>query len=374
MVRPWTLDEELLRVVLDPLGVNEAPSVEVMRSLLDEAFAASLMREEGRSVVFSLAAFGVANTDIAFAQPIAFVAENLRRLAPVLSSRSEFLSVRVADGGDLALTGVLRAYDLGPGLRSVPDGILVSVLGPGHMIVAFRGQELVEIGPSGWWRSGGIARDLAVYKLIDGALDLDRKGEPRSVQAVGLLWVARGMQRHGHGGSLLVLSAGSPDGLEMKFPVAQGSSRLQDAVAEAQGAAESFDESITSLEWSRREWTKGLPYKLAETVANLSAVDGAVVMMADLTILGFGAFMGFGGAPPADIREYALVSEAGDCRPQQMRILNAMSEAGGARHQAALRFAHRHAGRSVAFVASQDGGLSIVIGCTDGTVAIVRCG
>jgi hypothetical protein len=87
-------------------------------------------------------------------------------------------------------------------------------------------------------------------------------------------------------------------------------------------------------------------------VGNLTAVDGATVLVADedklLNVVGFGAKITASNKPPCIEKSTILAPSAGQVH---------LEDIGGTRHQSAARFVWSNP-RSVAFVASQDGSLS----------------
>jgi hypothetical protein len=90
------------------------------------------------------------------------------------------------------------------------------------------------------------------------------------------------------------------------------------------------------------------PEGVLRPVARMAAVDGAVVLTSDLSVLGFGAMISVVGG-----RDVFLVNTSTGGAD---RI--AIDDAGGTRHQSAIRFACANPG-SVALVISHDGHLSV---------------
>ena len=96
-------------------------------------------------------------------------------------------------------------------------------------------------------------------------------------------------------------------------------------------------------------------------------MDGAVVLDSNLTLRGFGAIIADADpdSVPPDVKEAAFDAEG------SLSVV-ASRGSGGTRHRSAARFADQNRCKSLAFVASQDGLLSLWFGCRDGTVAVIR--
>jgi DNA integrity scanning protein DisA with diadenylate cyclase activity len=92
-------------------------------------------------------------------------------------------------------------------------------------------------------------------------------------------------------------------------------------------------------------------FEWSRVMANLAAIDGAVVIDKRFTLIGFGAEVSAELAPPAAVHR-ALDKEAED------RIQDDIENV-GTRHRAAYRFVNEHPD-GLAIVISQDGGVSFV--------------
>jgi hypothetical protein len=101
-------------------------------------------------------------------------------------------------------------------------------------------------------------------------------------------------------------------------------------------------------------------------VARLTAVDGAVVVRDDLTLLGFGATIAI---PPAGAPEEVLVEDP--TAPGEVTSTT-IEDVGGNRHRAAACYCAQQRDVALAFVASQDGDLSVFIRRADGAVHCLR--
>jgi hypothetical protein len=92
-------------------------------------------------------------------------------------------------------------------------------------------------------------------------------------------------------------------------------------------------------------------FELSRVIANLSAIDGAVVLDKRLGLLGFGAEVSAELPAPSRVLR-ALDTEGRECEPDDVENV-------GTRHRAAYRFVQDHA-RGLAIVISHDGGVSFV--------------
>ena len=92
-------------------------------------------------------------------------------------------------------------------------------------------------------------------------------------------------------------------------------------------------------------------FEWSRAVANLAAIDGAVVLDKRFGVVGFGAEVSNELPAPARVWR-ALDTEGTKLRPEEL-------EAVGTRHRAAYRFVNDHPA-ALAIVISHDGGVSFV--------------
>jgi hypothetical protein len=109
-------------------------------------------------------------------------------------------------------------------------------------------------------------------------------------------------------------------------------------------------ETATSLQSQMQDVENGLRDAL-DTVARLTAVDGAVIVNRKLELIGFGTVVRLGQTAPYK------VFRCGDRRATQKRQI--AIESYGTRHRSAFEFCFRNQ-PSVAIVVSQDGGIKTV--------------
>jgi hypothetical protein len=170
----------------------------------------------------------------------------------------------------------------------------------------------------------------------------------------------------GHGGMILVVDASAENGsssitglrLKYRFNADEPSRRyhaLLLQILERLAAAT----SKASVGWSdfaqddsqSLEKLEQAIFELSRVIANLAAIDGAVVLDRQFELLGFGAEVSPELPVPSRVLR-ALDTEARDCEPDDIENV-------GTRHRAAYRFVHDHPA-GLAIVVSHDGGVSFV--------------
>jgi hypothetical protein len=376
------------------------------RDLLDEAlsvaFQASLTSEEARPTRFrlllaplsSLPESGVPNQGVLrlkFDESRPLTADELRRLAPSTPFETSLIGAH-AEEGKLRIWGIAHSGPawLAPtwGGRSViPNWSydpIIHVSGPGQLAVRCAGKLV-----------GALERGLVVDAMMD-VFDSDwlpalfarereqvrsehaaRQAEvpsPTMVEASLVGRIAQQMLRRSiqlvrgarHGGMILVVDVADDgaakhlDGLRLKYRfgqdepshryrtllfrilerVAAGTSK---ATVEWLDFAEDASPDLEKLEHSVFEWSR--------VVANLTAIDGAVVLDKRFGLLGFGAEVSAELPAPARVWR-ALDTEGQERLPDDIENV-------GTRHRAAYRFVRAHP-QGVAIVISHDGGVSFV--------------
>jgi hypothetical protein len=162
-----------------------------------------------------------------------------------------------------------------------------------------------------------------------------------------------------HGG-LILIHDGSIDGLRIKYGLERDEPaqrfralllRLLGALADSTpNASIDWTDFVTSsspdlerLEQAVFEWSR--------VIANLAAIDGAVVLDKRFAVVGFGAEVSADLGSPLQV--WRALDREGDARRSED------IEAVGTRHRAAYRFVNRHPG-SLAVVVSHDGGVTFV--------------
>jgi hypothetical protein len=318
-----------------------APDAATIAALVDAAFWASLRREEGRSPRISLALVAPDRPQqpLTFAHPLPLDPAALARLAPAVERPGIHLGVWRHDG-ELRVWGATR---------TLPDLCLViEVVDPGLLVVKYRrpesfakygnvavlrGNEIQLVDE----RSASLPDCPSLISTLVGVAARRTWAESGNV----LVQLATSMRGHGRGGSLLIVPRGNEAWREsivqpVLYAIAPAFAALAQLVRQSAHAGE-----LDGRDAHAR--------RLVESVAGVTAVDGAAVMTDDFELLAFGAKIGRrdGSAPVERVILTAPVvgDEATVVSPLQI---------GGTRHLSAAQFVHDQPG-ALALVASQDG-------------------
>jgi hypothetical protein len=404
MPRAHAYPPDLGRYV-EALWPSETPlriEPELLEEALSAAFQASLTTEEARPTRFRLLLTeperlpesgvpnqGVLRLKLARTRPLN--ADELRRLAPAVPFETALIGA-CAEAGKLRIWGVAHSGPawLAPswgGRRVVPNWTydpIIHVTAPGKLAVRCAGKLI-----------GAIERGV----LVDAALDVfdsewlpalfarereDIRAEHAASQAsvaspthaehslVGrvsqhlLRRTIQLLRDQRHGGLLLIASSepgtGQPRlrGLRLKYAIGQDEPshryralllRILEAVA-----ASSTKASVGWLDFEQNESPELTAleqevFELSRVMANLAAIDGALVLDKRFGILGFGAEVSAELPSPERVFR-ALDTEGHERQPEPIENV-------GQRHRAAYRFVTDNP-EGLAVVISQDGGVSFV--------------
>jgi hypothetical protein len=381
-------------------------TLHVPRGLLCEAlsvaFQASLTSEEARPTRFrllltpvvELPESGAPNQGVLrlrFDENRALTADELRRLAPSTPFETSLIGVHVEEG-KLRIWGIAHSGPawLAPtwgGRSLVPNWTydpIVHVSGPGQLAVRCAGKLVgalergllvdatMDVFDSEWLpalfarereqiRAEHAARQAESQSptLVENSL-VGRIGQHMLRRCIQLVRGAR------HGGMILVVDAAPGadltriDGMRLKYRFDQDEPShryrtLLFQILERVAAAT----SKATVEWSDfamdsspdLERLEQAVFEWSRVAANLTAIDGALVVDKRLGLLGFGAEVS------ADLPGPSRVWRAIDVEGKE-REPNAVENV-GTRHRAAYRFVQDHP-RGLAIVISHDGGVSFV--------------
>jgi hypothetical protein len=385
-------------------------ALRVPRGLLDEAlsvaFQASLTSEEGRLTRFrllltpadQLPESGAPNQGVLrlrFDQSRPLTADELRRLAPSTPFETSLIGAH-AEEGKLRIWGIAHSGPawLAPtsgGRRVVPNWTydpIVHVTGPGQLAVRCAGKLV-----------GALERGLLVDAMMDvfdsewlPALfagereQVQREHAARQAETLSPTMVASSLVgRIGqhmlrrtiqfvrgarHGGMILVAHVDADagrgaasmrlDGLRLKYrfdhdePSRRYRTLLLQILERVAGAT-----SKATVEWSDFALDSSpalgelehAVFEWSRVIANLTAIDGAVVVDKRFALLGFGAEVSAELPVPSRIWR-ALDTEGRERERDDIEKV-------GTRHRAAYRFVQHHP-RGIALVISHDGGVSFV--------------
>lgn len=382
-----------------PPGRTLSLSRELLSEALSVAFQASLTVEEARPTRFRLLLMradqlpeaGIANQGalrLMFDRTRPLIADQLRRLSPSVPFESALIGAHPEDG-ELRIWGIAHSGPawLAPtwGGRSVvptwTDHPIIHVTGPGQLAVRCAGKligairrgtladAMMDVFDSDWLPAMFV-REREEVRAEHAALQA-RTSSPTFADHSLIGRIGQHMLRRviqlvrgaGNGGMILCVDgeagAGS-SGLRLKFRFHQDEpSRryrtLLFQILEHVAAAT----SKSSVGWSdfALDASPGLErleqsvFELSRLIANLAAIDGAVVVDKRFSLVGFGAEVSSElSAPPR-------VWRALDTEGEQREIDDI--ENVGTRHRAAYRFVHDHP-QGLAIVISHDGGVSFV--------------
>lgn len=380
------------------------PPARALREIVETAYHASFLHEELRSLRFRLLVAPPstlascvplsAHLQILEFDPSRRLSDGeLRRLAPAADFERTLIGVHAEGVGGpyiwgLASSGVgwLRRLQSGRTEEdgSLPDALVLHVLAPGQVLMARGATPLGEL-QGGLLRESGhdVFQSQWLPRLFESVrAEVLMSSHPSADDAPGPTVadeVVRGVGRHllrralsairraRHGGTLLIVA---PDdagdlvvpGVSLKYRFADQETRrrfrqlILSVVATLREYA--AREGVTHVDWAfyrQREdgQLRGLEdgvVELAQLMASLAAVDGAVVMNRRFELLGFGGEITV--AEPVLQIHRALDVEATD-------TLAEMVDGVGTRHRSVYRLCQAQP-TTLGFVVSQDGGITVV--------------
>ena len=323
------------------LELAQAPDAVAIETIIDAAFWASFRPEEGRFPKISLSFLPPeeAGQPLMLEQRLPLTPANLTKLAPAVERPGIHLGVW-REGREVYIWGATRKVpSLGFVLEDVEPGLLVikhrriDGFGKFANVAVLKGEQVKIVDERG--ASLPECPDLleSLRSFIAPATWDDSVNVP--------VQLAASMRAHGHGGTLLIVPAGQEKWREsivhpVTYSVAPPFSKLANLLRQAPSAE-------TEAEWqvSARSAT--------ETIAGLTAVDGATVITNQYEVLAFGAKIRRGtGSQPVEqmmLTEAVVGNQAAVVPPVQH---------GGTRHLSAAQFIYDQRD-ALALVASQDG-------------------
>lgn len=382
-----------------PAGAPFPVPSALFEEALTLAFQASLLTEETRATRFrllltapdALPESGAPNQGVLrlrFEEDRAFRAEELRRLAPAVPFETALIGAHVvkerlkiwgmAHSGPAWLAPTWGGRNLVPNWTYDP---IIHVTGPGHLAVRSAGKLV-----------GALERGLVVDATLDvfdsewlPALFQNEREHVRALHDASQAHVAsptsvehslvgklsQQMLRRAiqlvrgahHGGLILVVNTAagrSPTGLRLKYGLGQDepSHRYRSLllrVLEAT-AATTTRPSVGWADFASNQSAEFMAleadvFEISRVLANLTAIDGALVLDKRFGILGFGAEVS-AELPSPRVVFRALDAEGRTRQPEEVENV-------GTRHRAAYRFVSDNPD-GLAVVISQDGGVAFV--------------
>jgi DisA bacterial checkpoint controller nucleotide-binding len=385
-----------------PSGRALSVSRELLGEALSVAFQASLTSEEARPARFRLLLTpvdqlpenGAPNQGVLrlrFDQSRPLTADELRRLSPSTPFETALIGAHAEDGKlriwGLAHSGPAWLAPTSGGRSVVPNWTydpIIHVTGPGQLAVRCAGQlvgalergvlvdALMDVFDSEWLPAL-FAREREQVRSEHAARQAQTQSptlvEHSLVRLVGQHMLRRSIQLvrgARHGGMILAVDAAPGEGssslhglrLKYRFDQDEPSHRYRTLLFEILERVAATTSKAT-VEWSdfaldaspESERLEHAVFELSRLIANLTAIDGAVVVDKRLGLLGFGAEVS--AELPAPSRVWrALDTEGRERKCDDVENV-------GTRHRAAYRFAQVHP-RGLAIVISHDGGVSFV--------------
>jgi len=321
------------------------PYAQTIAHIIDVTFWASLRREEGHSPKISLAFLPPesAGQPLLFEHKLAFKPSILTKLAPAVERPGIHLGIWY-DNDQLHVWGTTR---------EIPSYCFVlEVIEPGLLVIKHRRQD-----------SYGKFINVAVLKgnevkivdetsatlsdcpaLVTSLLGFISPSSQHETVDV-LVQLATSMRAHGRGGSLLVVPAGTQAWREsIMHPI-------QYSVAPAYSELTRLMQQEIS-EPDRNRWQVSVQ-RAIDSVAGLTAVDGAMVISDQHELLAFGAKI---KRPDGNsMVEKMIITEP--IKGKGARVVSP-AQSGGTRHLSAAQFVYDQRD-ALALVASQDGRFTI---------------
>lgn len=403
MHRPSVYPPDLARYVEAHWPAEQSLTVPLplLEEALSAAFQASLTTEEARTTRFRLLLTapqqlpdtGVPNQGVLrlkFDRTRPLTSDELRRLAPAVPFETALIAAH-PEQGKLRIWGLAHSGPawLAPtwgGRSIVPNWTydpIIHVTAPGQLAVRCAGQLIgalergalvdaaLDVFDSQWLPTMFMRERTAIQE--EHAAQRARVGSPISVEHSLIGKVAQQMLRRAiqlvrgarHGGLLLIVDTRSGDseplnGLRLKYSLTRDepASRYRTLLFQIIEAVAAMTEKesvgwvdFASNQSARFEELEQAVFEQSRVLANLTAIDGALVLNKRFSVLGFGAEVSAELPTPSRVWR-ALDTEGHVRQPEDIENV-------GTRHRAAYRFVNDHPD-GLAVVISQDGGVSFV--------------
>ena len=351
------------------LVLPELPSEARLAEILSTLFYVGLSKEEERpckiSIIYLAKDKDYHNTDVMhFVAPSDFNLENIRKISLAFDNRKTFLCIEEHEGS-LHIWGVARTPPSHCAVfRNNRETELLIDFGSERIFRFYRGHTT-------FFQENWRVISLRLSYMVNSYLPKHLQDNPSTnfPKARSICSVASFMLAHGHGGCLLVVPerrAVNRDILHIKathsINEASGSFLREKLASVLSVESERYEKPIKANEvWSEENRRKQLLNDWQESIefiGRLTAVDGAVILASDLSLIGFGATI----KPDAhDLEHTKIYFYNSLLNPHERKEIN-ISHLGGTRHKTAVAFVKKQEA-AFAFVSSQDGMLSFV--CKD---------
>ncbi|HKY45168.1 MAG TPA: hypothetical protein VJM50_18900 [Pyrinomonadaceae bacterium] len=323
------------------------PDAKSIAEIINATFWASFRPEEGRFPKISLAYLPPEQSrqPMMFEHPLPLNAGVLRKLAPSVERPEIHLGVwRVGD--ELKLWGMTRTIptfcfvleDVEPALLVVKHR-RIDGFGKYANVAVLKGEQVKVIDEKGT----SLPDCPALLKALLAFTHAATNGPHHSLNV--LVQLSASMRAQGHGGSLLVVPAGSENWREsivqpILYSITPAFSALADLLKRK------------VEEEDRRKWQSELR-RIVDTIGGLTAVDGATVINDRYEVLAFGAKIRL-PERSSIVNEWVVTEPIVGNIP----VVVHPTEHGGTRHLSAAQFVYDQRD-ALALVASQDGRFTV---------------
>jgi len=384
------------------------PDATALTAVLSTCYQATLLREEGRPVTFRLAVSDPDAFDAAagppsglhrllFTRRLPLDPHELRRLAPAAVFSRSLIGVTLTPQGGPEMWGIIHSgpHWLQPvrggraRAQAIPDVLTIAATGPGRLLVSIGAITLAEL------QSGtlsGVEMDLFQSRWVQDRLSEmgrlhsrkhDHRGERNiAINAPSAALLAGNVLRRmvatvratQHGGTLIiipqhrvdeVLSNGRHMRVKYSFTDEEPRRRIVTLVRAIMNEVTRLDDDGTALGW-HGDQTGAVGqlghldealFEVAHFLADLTHVDGTVLVTDSLEVLGFGVEIA------GELPEVTRVARALDLEGTDRAWVR--TDRVGTRHRSAYRLCQAlH--EALALVVSQDGALRFIRWHIDG--------
>lgn len=326
------------------------PPVEELALLVEAAFWASLEREEGRPLHFTLNFMMPEPSGdrlITFSEPLPYDVRGLTKLAPAVGTTKAALLVGAFGKEGLKIWG-RRGYSKGP--------LAVRVIDPGSVVVKFNETNVAAISRSEavHIRDPLLTRNSAIWSRFAGE-EGEQYDQWRDPRINAILETVKRMRAIGHGGTLLVVPRESRWQESVKTPIAYASPEHYSPFREPISKLREIIGKPGHTWMEEMYWWTGVN-EACQTLSQMTAVDGATIITYDLDVVGFGAKL---REKPGSV-EPPIIYNVDPLDHKDWIVRVKLGQLGGTRHQSAARFVADQQ-ESIAFVVSQDGDVSAFV-------------
>jgi len=323
------------------------PDIKTVEAIIDATFWASFRPEEGRFPKISIGYLPPEQTEkpLLFERPLPLTTAVLAKLAPAVERPEVHLGVWMIDGR-LQVWGATRSIpsfcfvleDVEPGLLVVKHR-RIDGLGKYANVAVLKGEQVKIID-----EKGTSLPDCP--ELLKSLLAFTSSAANGSYHSINILVeLAASMRAHGHGGALLVVPSGSDRWRDSIIkPILYSTAPAFSALADLL--------HVNVQDEDEREWASEVR-RSVDTIAGLTAVDGATIINDQYQVLAFGAKIrrSQGSSP---VENWVTTEPIIGNQPEVVQP----TEEGGTRHLSAAQFVYDQRD-ALALVASQDGRFTI---------------